>query len=113
MKQITSITTRSKQKMTLILDNNESVEFLLYYLPRQQSWFYNFTYNDLTVNCSRVVLTPNALRQFKRIIPFGFMFTADSYVEPFNITDFSTGRVKMYLLNKEEVQQIESEIFNL
>ena len=82
MKEITSITSRSKQKMTLVLENNESVDFYLYYLPRQQSWFYNFTYKNLTVNCSRVVLAPNALRQFKRIIPFGFMFTADSYVEP-------------------------------
>ena len=113
MQQITSITSDSKQRMTLVLENNESVDFLLYYLPRQQSWFYNFTYNNLTCNSSRVVLSPNALRQFKNIIPFGIAFTANSYVEPFNITDFSSGRVNMYVLNKEEVQFVESEIFYL
>lgn len=113
MQQITSITNRSKQRFTLVLENNETVDFLLYYLPRQQSWFYNFTYKDLTCNCSRVTLSPNALRQFKRVIPFGIAFIADSYVEPFDLNDFLSGRVSMYVLNSEEVKQVESEIFNL
>lgn len=113
MQQITSITNSSNQKMTLVLENNETVDFRLYYLARQQSWFYDFTYNNLTVNCSRVVLTPNALRQFKRIIPFGISFDADSFVEPFNINDFSSGRIRMYVLTSDEVKQIESEIYNL
>lgn len=113
MQQITSITSSSKQKMTLVLENNETADFMLYYLPRQQSWFYNLTYKNLTVNCSRVVLTPNSLRQFKRIIPFGIAFTAEGDVEPFNINDFSSGRVSMYVLNSDEVQEIESEVFNL
>ena len=112
MKKITSITSRAKQRMALVLDNNETVDFTLYYLPRQQGWFYNFTYKDLTVNCSKVVLTPNSLRQFRKIIPFGLSFVADGYVEPFSIDDFSTGRVVMYVLNSDEVKQVESEIFN-
>ena len=99
--------------MTLALENNETVDFYLYYSPRQQSWFFDFTYKTLTVNCSRVVLTPNSLRQFKNIIPFGIAFTAESFVEPCAIDDFSNGRVSMFVLNSDEIQQIESEIFNL
>lgn len=113
MQQITSITNQAKQQFTLVLENNETVEFLLYYLPRQQSWFYNFTYKEITCNCSRVTLSPNALRQFKRNIPFGIAFIADGYVEPFDINDFSSGRVSMYVLNSDDVKQVESEIFNL
>ena len=99
--------------MKLILENNETVDFKLYYLGRQESWFYDFSYNDLTVNCSRVTLTPNALRQFKNIIPFGISFSSDDFVEPFSIDDFVSGRVKMYVLNSDEVKQVETEIFNL
>lgn len=113
MRQITSITNSSKQQMTLVLENNEAVDFYLYYLPRQQSWFFNFTYNNLTVKCSRVVLTPNALRQFKHIIPFGIAFIADDEVEPFALDDFSSGRVGFYVLNSDDVSTVESEIFNL
>ena len=113
MKEITSITDRSKQKFNLVLENNETVEFNLYYSPRQQAWFYDFTYNDITCNGSKVVLSPNALRQFKKNIPFGIAFIAASYVEPFALDDFSSGRVSMFILNEEEVQQIESSIYNL
>lgn len=112
MQEITSITSSPNQRMTLVLENNDTVDFRLYYSVRQQSWFYDLTYNDTTVNCSRVVLTPNSLRQFKRILPFGIGFSADSFVEPFSIDDFSTGRVKMFILNSNEVEEIESEIFN-
>lgn len=112
MKNITSITSSARQTMTLVLDNNESINFSIYFSPRMQSWFFDFTYKELTVNCSKVVLTPNALRQFRKIIPFGIGFSAESFVDPFQITDFSSGRVNMYLLNKEEVEQVESEIFN-
>lgn len=56
-------------------------------------------------------MTPNALRCFLRIIPFGIAFSTNSYVEPFQLDDFSSGRVQMYLLNSEDVQTIEQEIF--
>ena len=113
MQQITSFTSRPKQRMTLALDNNETADFNLYYSPRLQSWFFDITYKELTVNCSRVVLTPNSLRQFKNNIPFGIAFTAESFVEPFALDDFSSGRVSMFVLNSDEVKLIESEIFNL
>lgn len=47
MKQITSITGDSKQRMVITLDDNiGSVEFKLYYMPTQYSWYYDFTYNN-------------------------------------------------------------------
>lgn len=113
MQQITSITNHPKQRMILNIENNDKVDFMLYYLPRQQSWFYNFTYNNLTYNGARVTLTPNTLRQFKNIIPFGIAFLSNDNVEPFSIDDFSSGRVGMYILNKEDVKLVESVIFNL
>lgn len=113
MRQITTITESPKQSMTLVLENNETVDFYIYYLTRQQSWFFDFTYKDLTVNCSRVVLTPNALRQFKHIIHFGIAFIANDDVEPFQLDDFSSGRVGLYVLNSDDVNTVESEIFNL
>lgn len=111
MQQITTLTNEPKQRHQLVLDNNETVDFRLYYSARQQAWYYDFTYNDLTCNCSKVVLSPNALRQFRRIIPWGLAFDAEGGVEPFQLDDFSSGRVKMYVLNSEDVQTIEQEIY--
>ena len=112
MQLITSITSKSKQRLTLVLENNETVDFFLFYSPRQECWFFDFTYKDLTVNGLSVVITPNALRQFRNQIPFGIAFAANSFVEPFSIDDFSSGRVNMFVLNQDEVEQAELEIYN-
>ncbi len=112
MQIITSLTNEPKQRCQLVLENNETVDFRLYYLSRMQSWYYDFTYRDLTVKCSKVVLTPNSIRQYRRILPFGLAFIADSEVQPFSITDFSDGRVQLAILNFQEVQDVEETIFN-
>lgn len=112
MQQITSITNDSKQKMIIPLDDNKgSVEFNLYYMPTQYSWYYDFTYNNYTSNGNKVVLNFNALRHLRKILPFGFMFMAQGDIEPFSIDDFSNGRIKMYVLNESDIQEVESEIY--
>lgn len=111
MHQITTLTNEPKQRCQLVLESNDTVDFRLYFYPRQQSWYFDFAYKDLIVNGSKAVLSPNVLRNFKNIIPFGIGFSADSLVEPFSLDDFSSGRVRMYLLNREDIQQIEQEIY--
>lgn len=112
MQEITTITSNARQRFRLVLENNETADFQLYYCGRMRSWYYNISYNDISINGSKVVLTPNSLRNFKKIIPFGIAFATDGYTEPFAIDDFSSGRVKMYVLNSDEVQQIEEDIYN-
>ena len=112
MLEITTLTNDIKQRHTLVLEDNETVDFLLYYSLRQQSWYYDFQYNDFICNGSKVVLTPNALRQFKRILPFGFAFYSDSSVEPFRQDDFSSGRVRFFILNQSDIEEIEETVYN-
>lgn len=111
MKTITSLTDEPKQRHQLVLDTNDTVEFRLYFYPTQKSWYFDFLYNNLIVNGSKVVLSPNTLRNFKNIIPFGIGFVTDGFVEPYKLDDFSSGRVKMVLLNKEDVMEVERNIF--
>lgn len=112
MQQITSITSSANQHMQLVLENNETVDFRLYYSARMHSWYYDFTYKNLICNGSKVVLSPNSLRQFRKILPFGFMFSSESRIQPFSQDDFQTGRVVLNVLNADEVKQVEREIFN-
>ncbi len=112
MLQITTLTNEPKQRHQLILENRETVNFRLYYSLRQQAWYFDFEYKDLVVNCSKVVLSPNTLRNFRKIIPFGIGFMADSYVEPFSIDDFSSQRVKMYILNQTDVEEVEKTVYD-
>ena len=108
---VTSVTDDARQKFSVPLETGETVTFRLYYYPTQYSWYFDFEYKNHISNGNKVVLSPNTLRQYQNIMPFGVAFIADGNVEPFMINDFSTGRVNMYILNQEEVQTIEEEIY--
>ena len=112
MKQITSLTDNPRQSFQVPIDTGDFAQFTLYYYVTQKSWFFDFTYNNYVAKGNRIVLSPNTLRHLKNIIPFGLAFMAEGNVEPFDLTDFSSGRVKMYILNADEVAEIESTIYN-
>lgn len=112
MQIITSITNQPKQKFVLRLDNNESATMRLYYYESQSSWYFDIEYKDYVNNGNKVVLTFNALRHLKKIIPFGIGFISDSNADPFSLDAFTSGQFQMIVLNEEDVQTIEETVYN-
>jgi len=112
MKQINTLTAAPKQRMQLVLENNETADFYLYFDDRMENWFFDISYNDITLTCVEVCLHPNILRQLRRLIPFGIAFISNNKVNPFLITSFSSGECGMYVLNEEEVKEVEETIYN-
>lgn len=112
MQVITQITNNPIQTMKLVLDTKELVQFNLRFMPTQMSWYCDVIYNDIEIYGLKVALFPNLLRHFKNMLPFGIAFTANDHVEPFKLDDFTSGRVQMYVLNQDEVEQIEGLGFN-
>lgn len=113
MEQIVGITSDYKQKFQFLTPDGSQVDFNLYYYYTQQSWFFDFKYKDYVCNCQKVVLTPNALRHLKNIIPFGIAFYSNDKVEPIFIDDFESDRVQMLILNKDEVEEVELNIYGV
>lgn len=111
MKQINNLTNNPRQKFQVYTEDGSTLYITLYYYITQKSWFFDFTYNNYTCLGSRVVLTPNAIRHLKNILPFGIAFLTESKAEPYSLNDFSSGRIKMYILTQEEVREIESTVY--
>lgn len=111
MQKINNLTDNPSQTFTYNVDGGDTITFKLYYYPTVKSWFFDFSYEDYTCNGERIVLTWNALRHLKNIIPFGVAFLGESKAEPYAIDDFSSGRISMYILSEDEVAEIESEEF--
>lgn len=113
MNVITTLTQYPNQLHTLVLEDNNTAEMKLFYCARMQSWFINLNYEDVTINGIKLVLHPNILRQFRRYLPFGLsIYTEGDLVEPFEIEAFSSGRVKIGILNSDEIKEIETDIYN-
>jgi len=111
MKLLNKITSAARQKFRIIGENGERIDFFLTFMPTQSAWMFNVSWDDFSLNGAVLTLSPNCLRGFKNNIPFGLACVSDDSIEPSFVDDFSTGRVRLFLLNAEDVQTVEESLF--
>lgn len=110
MQLITAITNDPIQTLGLILDDGSTVQMQLNYIPAQQGWFYSLTYGTFQANLMRVVNSPNMIRKYRNIIPFGLSCTTIDGYEILNQSDFISGRASIFVLNPTDVSDVETMI---
>ena len=107
MNKITTITDDANQTMILKLDDGTTVDFTLTYSDQQQGWFYNLTYGNFSLSGRRIVNSPNLLRAYRQILPFGIaVVTTDEY-EPIFLEDFKNKRALFFMLNPTDIIAVE------
>ena len=107
MKQITTITNDTVQKLRLVGENNEQIDFKLRYLPSQQAWYFDLSYQGIDIDNMKLVTSPNLLRQWENYLPFGLACLTLDGADPFFIDDFIDERVQIYLLGEEDLETVE------
>jgi len=107
MRYLSTISNEFKQKFLVNTEDNKVFTLQLEFIENQQSWNYSIIYNNFSINKKRLTTHPNFLRQFVNFLPFGLACETSDNGEPFAIDDFTTGRVKIYLLTQSECQEIE------
>lgn len=112
MTQIDNLTNSSDQVADLILPDNTTAEMRLRFRPRTQRWIADIGYTaaNFQVNGLNLCCFPNVLRSWRSLIPFGLAFMTADLTDPFNVNDFASGRVAVYLLNAQDVKLVETEI---
>lgn len=115
MQIITGITSAPKQAISIPLPDGSNVSLNLTFVPQQKGWFYDIGYSTRTVNFlvegRRLVTSPNLLRQFQDVIPFGMAVIMNGNIEPTRQTDFSDGSITFLLLDPFDIQLIEDDIY--
>jgi hypothetical protein len=87
-------------------DKGIQINFTLYFRPRTRNWYFDLTYGSFTLKGSKIVLSPNLIYQYFRLLPFGLACAGTDGIEPMFINDFSTERVFLYLLTTAERDQV-------
>lgn len=96
------------QTKVLSLPDGSQVTMTLYFIEMQRSWFIRvLTYADFEANYIKVVNSPNLLRQFRNIIPFGLACNSQDNRDPMFRRDFLTDACSLFLLSESEVQAYE------
>lgn len=108
MYRIDGISAYTYQKQRLILPNGDPIILTIRFDPLQYGWFITeLTYEptDFVLKGARIVMNPNMLYQYRKLIPFGLACFTNSGQEPSQQEDFSSGAATLYLLSQEEVEE--------
>lgn len=108
MTLINAITNQPVQSINIILPDTTVVPFQLQYMDLPQMWFFSLpTFN---INNMALVVNPNILRSFNRVLNFSLgLDTTDGYESLF-INDFSNGRASLYLLDADDIAEVEARL---
>lgn len=118
MKNINILTSDPSQNFTIILDDGSKVNMTINYYSQAQLWACSLTHTSLItasnpngqLNNFSLTTSLNMLRDLRGIIPFGLQLqTIDGY-EPVFINDFSSGRAQLFILNSDDISDIEAQI---
>lgn len=111
MTTLQGITDQPKQSTSIVLDDGTAATIVLEYRPQQLGWFYNLAWQDFTLNGQRIVASPNILRSYRKILPFGLAVLTNNGIEPLNQDDFINGTITLLLLNAQDVLDVETTVF--
>lgn len=118
MNSITGLTTQPAQTSFILLEDGSRAKLTLFFRSQQLGWFYDLSWPGnaairvpFEIVGNRLVCSPNMLRQWRKLIPFGLMlYTVDS-LEPMGQTCFVDGTADLILLNAADVLELEARGF--
>lgn len=108
MRVINKLNSDAFQRLFLTGNSGQRIVMDLRYLPTQQLWMADLQLDDFVLNGIVIVNSPNFLRGYHNIIPFGINCLTIDGQDPRNITDFESEYAIMCLLTPEEVQNLEA-----
>ena len=111
MLYINHLTDDPQQQANLTGIPGLTIGLTLRFMPRIQRWIMGLTYNGQSIQGIAVTTSPNMLRQFRNIIPFGISCVTATGLDPYTVEDFANQASNLYLLNAADVAAIEAQLF--
>ena len=113
MKTISGISDAATQNFTLTLVDGSKATCVLYWRDQQIGWFLDVAYlpASKTINGLRLVASPNLLRQWRNVLPFGLAFTMPAGGDPLSKESFVSDGATFVLLEGDDLALIEETVF--
>lgn len=106
MRTLTRLDSNPKQVLYFTTDSKQRIKFYFYFLPTQQSWFLDIEVDDFKLYGTRLCVLPNLFEKYSNILEWGLNVQTKDGLDPFQLTDFSTGYCTVSVLDKDEVKYV-------
>jgi len=108
---INTLTNNPIQQLTLTGIPTIQIGLTIRFMPRIEQWQMNISYAGFEADGIPILCSPNLLRQWRNIIPFGLACTNIYFLDPYTLQDFSSLNSSLYLLNSADVAAVEAALF--
>lgn len=108
---LNNLTNDASQQLLLTGIPGVQATMTLQFKPRIAAWIMGIEYKIFSVQGLRVVASPNMLRKWKNILPFGMACVRSDGLDPYQQGDFLNGIASLYLLDTSDVAVIEAQYF--
>lgn len=105
---INEVTSDPKQRHLITIAGYENASITLEFCSSQHCWFFSLVWEDFAIYGKRLVVSPNLLRQWKEILPFGLAVMTSNNLDPLTQDAFAQGIASLYVLTSEDVQEVEA-----
>lgn len=107
MRVLDTLTDSAYQSISFTTKEEEDVTLTLRFIPSQETWFLDVESESLTVRGLALTSFVNILDPYHNNISWGlYIWSADGF-DPWRIDDFTTGRIRVVVLEGLEYAVIE------
>ncbi len=111
MNTLTGFTDQPKQQAVIPLGDGTRATLTLEFRPAQIGWFASLSYGEFALNGQRLTSSPNWLRQWREVLPFGLAVLGVNDADPLRQTDLADGTIQILLLDAADVAAVEAAVY--
>jgi hypothetical protein len=104
---LTALNENAYQSLSFVTAKGEDVRLTFRFIPSQETWFVDVESNSLTVYGLALQAFVNLLDPYHNNISWGLYVWSKDGFDPWLIDDFSTGRIKVAIIEDFEYEMIE------
>ena len=108
MRKISSLTADPRQTFNAVISGYASAVIVIEYRDLQYGWFISVQWGSFVLNNERVSNSPNLLRQFQNLLPFGIMISGKNDVDPMLIDSWVTTN-DLYIVDSTDFDLVDAE----
>lgn len=107
MRQINVLSNDFKQTFVVPFNGYESASISLEFKPQQYAWFISIVWSSWGCTNERISVSPNLLRQWHNILPFGILIAQAQGIDPFSQDAWINGW-EFHILDVDDLPEVEA-----
>lgn len=104
---LSTLNENAYQTLSFVTAEGEDVRLAFRYIPSQETWFVDVDSNSLTIHGLALQAFVNLLDPYHNLISWGLYVWSKDGFDPWLIDDFSTGRIRVAVIEDFEYAIIE------